>query len=283
MMFNRTITAIFLAGFFIIVLVFFNPIVFGLILSIIAILAFNEWIGVMNVDPMKRKIILILFISSMALLINFSNFNLTTTINTIYLLFWAIVSLDMLFGSRTIKYTLQNFPILLASFVMLCSWYLLLSFNLSDATLLTDTRGLIFSHQSIGDNLNYYFIFLFILVSFSDTSAYIVGKNFGSIPLCPRISPNKTVEGFLSSLIFPIVIAYIILIYFLNIEFLIIDFLFILICCVFTSLGDLFISSIKRFYAVKDTGSILPGHGGILDRIDSYLPVIPIFQLWLFL
>ena len=59
-MFNRTITAIFLAGFFIILLVFFNPIVFGLILSIIAILAFNEWIGVMNVDPMKRKIILIL-------------------------------------------------------------------------------------------------------------------------------------------------------------------------------------------------------------------------------
>ena len=148
---------------------------------------------------------------------------------------------------------------------------------------MSNTQGLIFSYNVIEDNLKYYFIFLFVLVSFSDTAAYLIGKNFGSMLLCPTISPKKTIEGFLSSIFFPIIISYIIFIYFLSFEALFSDFLFILLCCIFASFGDLFISAIKRFYDVKDSGNILPGHGGILDRIDSYLAVIPVFQLWMFL
>ena len=61
------------------------------------------------------------------------------------------------------------------------------------------------------------------------------------------------------------------------------DILFMLKCCIYCTVGDLFMSTFKRFYNVKDTGKILPGHGGVLDRLDSYLPTIPIFQIWLFL
>ncbi len=282
-MFNRIITALFLASFFILLLVFFNPIILGLVLTMIAILAFNEWINLMDIENSRKKIVLILFFLAMITLLYFSNYTLTNYINKIYLMFWVFISLDILLRLGLIKVVLQRLPVILAFFVMLSSWYLLLSFNISDATLMSNTQGLIFSYNVIEDNLKYYFIFLFVLVSFSDTAAYLIGKNFGSILLCPTISPKKTVEGFLSSIFFPIIISYIIFIYFLSFEALFSDFLFILICCIFASFGDLFISAIKRFYDVKDSGNILPGHGGILDRIDSYLAVIPVFQLWMFL
>ncbi len=61
------------------------------------------------------------------------------------------------------------------------------------------------------------------------------------------------------------------------------DIIFMLLCCIFCTVGDLSVSVYKRFHNVKDSGNILPGHGGILDRLDSYLPTIPILHIWLFL
>ena len=121
------------------------------------------------------------------------------------------------------------------------------------------------------------------LVSLVDTSAYTIGKLYGSTPLAENISPNKTLEGFISSLLIPLTIIYFSLTYLFNIPILINDLLFILLCSTYCTIGDLFISILKRNNEVKDTGGLLPGHGGVLDRVDSYLPVIPIFQFWLFL
>jgi phosphatidate cytidylyltransferase len=191
--------------------------------------------------------------------------------------------------------------VLVGLFVILFSWYLLLSFNASGSTIINDSQGLLFSKVSFEDNLNYYFILLFVLVSLADTSAYICGKKFGSIPLAKKISPGKTLEGFLSSLLIPSVIIYFSLSYLFNMPILVVDLLFILLCCAYCTVGDLFISILKRNNNVKNSGELfrfdnlrdnsgdistaelLPGHGGILDRIDSYFSVIPIFQLWLFL
>ena len=224
-----------------------------------------------------------MFVLLMTLLAYFSNYILIKYINIIYLAFWLFVSLDIIFGSHFTKLILQKSPIVVAFFVILASWYLLLSFDSSGSTLASETQGLLFLNDSIGGNLNYYFILLFLLVSLADISGYIIGKKFGTTPLCPTISPNKTAEGFLSSLILPIIIFYFLLSFFFNFPILMLDFLFIFICCIYCTIGDLFISLLKRINDVKDAGSVLPGHGGILDRIDSYLPVIPIFQFWLFL
>ena len=114
-------------------------------------------------------------------------------------------------------------------------------------------------------------------------AGYFFGKLIGKKKLCPIISPNKTLEGFIASLIVPIIIFYIAFSYILLIPVLAADFFYLLLICIFCTVGDLSVSSYKRFYAVKDSGNILPGHGGVLDRFDSYLPTIAILHIWLFL
>ena len=64
---------------------------------------------------------------------------------------------------------------------------------------------------------------------------------------------------------------------------LILDFLLIILCCISCTIGDLYISILKRTYSKKDSGSLLPGHGGLLDRLDSYLPTIIIYYYWMFI
>lgn len=282
-MHNRIKTALFLASAFLAALLFFSPFVIASIISLISFMAYYEWLTLIGTQSGKKNLFLSLFLVLMILLVNFSSHQLTTNINFIYLMFWLLVSIDIFFGSRIARILLKESPSIIGLFVMLFSWYLLLSFNTTNSTIVSDGQGLLFSYESFSDNLNYYFIFLFTLVSLSDTSAYIIGKRFGSVSLVKAISPNKTLEGFISSLFFPTFITYLLLTYLFNIPVLLPDLLFLLLCCSYCTIGDLFISILKRNYKVKDTGELLPGHGGILDRIDSYLPVIPIFQFWLFL
>ena len=112
-------------------------------------------------------------------------------------------------------------------------------------------------------------IILLLTVVASDVGAYVIGKKFGKRPFCPT-SPNKTLEGYFGGLAFGVLFHIIGNQFFSFLSFgesLIIG-LLVTLAAVF---GDLFESYIKRQAQVKDSGTILPGHGGILDRIDSYL------------
>ena len=120
-------------------------------------------------------------------------------------------------------------------------------------------------------------------MSLTDISGYIVGRLVGNRKLCKSISPKKTFEGFLASIILPSLIFYIYFIIFQSYVFLTIDLFFIIFCCLSCTLGDLTVSIHKRTFSVKDSGSIFPGHGGLLDRMDSYLPTVFIFQFWMFI
>ena len=301
MMHKRIKTALILASFFLVALLLSPPYIFAAIISVISLLAYYEWLTLIRATWYVRNYFFGILFFLMVVLAFYSNHNLTATINSIHLIFWLIISLDIILGSNLTKRLLQKIPVLVGLFVILFSWYSLLSFNASSSTIVNDSQGLLFSKTSFEDSLNYYFILLFVLVSLADTSAYICGKKIGSIPLVKTISPNKTLEGFLSSLLIPLVIIYFSFSYLFNIPILVVDFLFILLCCASCTTGDLFISILKRNNQVKDSGELfkfdnvisgdgdisttelLPGHGGILDRIDSYLPAVPIFQLWLFL
>ena len=121
----------------------------------------------------------------------------------------------------------------------------------------------------------------FILIWVNDSFAYIVGKSFGKQKLFYRISPHKTVEGFLGGLLFCCISASIVSRYIdetlTTPNWLIIA----IIVSVFGTLGDLIESKLKRESNVKDSGKIIPGHGGILDRLDSIIFASPYIYLYL--
>ena len=125
------------------------------------------------------------------------------------------------------------------------------------------------------NEINHLLIFIIIVnTSLADICAYLVGSRFGKTPLLKNISPNKTFEGFLggiaASSLFGFLMYYE---YQLTASMLLI----IIFSSFYAFVGDYFMSYLKRKSNLKDTGSILPGHGGILDRIDSHLSATTIF------
>ncbi|WP_114902921.1 phosphatidate cytidylyltransferase [Kordia sp. SMS9] len=120
----------------------------------------------------------------------------------------------------------------------------------------------------------------FILVWVNDSFAYITGKNFGKQKLFARISPKKTVEGFLGGLFFSCVASYFIAKFTETLNFSSWLILAIIISSIGT-MGDLIQSKFKRQANVKDSGSIMPGHGGIFDRLDSMIFSAPFIYLFL--
>ena len=126
------------------------------------------------------------------------------------------------------------------------------------------------------DNSAFVFYALIILnTALFDSFAYLVGSNFGKTYIAKGISPNKTLEGFIGGLIASVLLGcfagYIFDMYLLIVIF--------VIGSIFAFIGDLLISYFKRQSGVKDTGTILPGHGGVLDRVDSHLLATPILIL----
>jgi len=121
---------------------------------------------------------------------------------------------------------------------------------------------------------------IFALIWINDSFAYLIGKNFGRQKLFESVSPKKTVEGFLAGVFFSAIGSYIIFKLTDNLLFskwLILS----VIVSVFGTIGDLIESKYKRQAEVKDSGTLIPGHGGLLDRLDSAIFVAPFIYLFL--
>jgi len=127
---------------------------------------------------------------------------------------------------------------------------------------------------------------LFILIWTNDTFAYVVGKSIGKNKLFEKISPKKTIEGFFGGIVFAVLAGYLISKYYIKAkpEFseksILIWTSIAIIVGVAGTIGDLIESKFKRIAGVKDSGAIMPGHGGILDRLDSVIFVAPIIFLF---
>ena len=133
---------------------------------------------------------------------------------------------------------------------------------------------LIFAIESEYSNLKIYLLYSVLVAILSDIGGLVCGKIFKGIKLT-KISPNKTISGSIGSFIFSILV--IPFFYKVQIDQTLVNLFFITIIISLTSqLGDLFISSLKRKAKVKDTSDLLPGHGGVLDRIDGIIFAIPL-------
>ena len=120
----------------------------------------------------------------------------------------------------------------------------------------------------------HYLFFVLLIIWLADTGAYIAGKSFGSIKIAENISPGKTLEGVIGAIVINVIFMLGVGLNFS--EFNIIGgIIFGFIVTLLSIYGDLFISWIKRSAGVKDTGNLIPGHGGFLDRVDSFLLALP--------
>lgn len=149
------------------------------------------------------------------------------------------------------------------------------------AAFLSAANLLVFETNTLGviEFKPFYVMAVFVTLWINDTGAYMIGSTLGKHRMFERISPKKSWEGFAGGLGLS-VIAAIIIAPFLNISWLIAAG-FALVVAIVGTLGDLTESMMKRLAGVKDAGKLLPGHGGILDRIDGAIPAMPVAYMYI--
>ncbi|WP_300206986.1 phosphatidate cytidylyltransferase [uncultured Streptococcus sp.] len=126
-------------------------------------------------------------------------------------------------------------------------------------------------------------LFALFIVWATDIGAYMIGRRFGTRKLLPKVSPNKTIEGSLGGVVCAMVVSLVFMLVDKAVyapHHLLAMLLYVALFSVFGQFGDLVESAIKRHFGVKDSGRLIPGHGGILDRFDSMIFVFPIMHLF---
>lgn len=124
-----------------------------------------------------------------------------------------------------------------------------------------------------------YILYALLIVWVTDTGAYLFGKAFGRRKLWPQISPNKTIEGSLGGTLVSVIIPIVFVTTGLMEGSMWLLIPFTIVLSIFGQMGDLVESALKRHFDVKDSGTFLPGHGGILDRFDSFIFVLPLMNI----
>lgn len=211
--------------------------------------------------PVSLKVISFIIL---AVIIYFSNIN-----NNIYYIdykfliaIFGLIFLPVVFINNNSKYNVNDALFLMGSLIFIGT-----VFNLF----------IIIRNNSLN-----HFVYLLLITIFTDTFALVGGRLIGKHKLCEKISPNKTIEGAICGSICGAAIAltFYSLVISSNINFYLL-FLITLLFSVIGQIGDLFFSSIKRNYGVKDFSNLIPGHGGILDRLDSFIFVVILYTLFI--
>jgi len=257
---QRSLTAIFFV-IFLLSGVFINKYVFLGVFLLITILSLDEFYKLlkkMTIETLKIPGIIIssLFFISMFLV---SYKMLPSEIFIIFIPIILILTLSELYNKKE-----NNFQRLAYTF------FGLIYVGLPFAILIKFTT---FGINQNGFNFAVLFGF-FLTIWANDTGAYIVGSAIGKRRLFERISPKKSWEGSIGGFLFTLISAYILSIFFKDLS-LIQWIIFSIIIAIFGTYGDLFESLLKRKAQIKDSGTILPGHGGMLDRFDSVLLASP--------
>jgi phosphatidate cytidylyltransferase len=204
--------------------------------------------------------------------------------------FYFLISLDIFFlnePSTNLKGFLINFSIVI-SIISSFFWFCLAPIDIIYKKISSNAKFKIFYGYFLISPLvivttivfiqNKILLLLpFIMIWISDIGAYFIGKRFGKNKLAKNISPGKTIEGALGGFFCNTIFSSM-LVYFFGISFYIMLF-FATIITALSILGDIYQSFLKRQANLKDSGSIIPGHGGLFDRLDSFCPTLPIFFL----
>ncbi len=262
-----------ITGFFFVLIlisaILYSKYSYACLFFIITILGVWEFYTLTIKDDVKPFRILGTIIGGSLFLVTF--LIITQTISFKFLILLLIASLLTFFAEL---YRKQKDPFKNIAFTFLGLIYVALPFSLLSLLVIDIQTGFLYR----GEILLGYFLILWA----NDTGAYLSGRWFGKNKLFERISPKKTWEGAMGGALFSIGVAILCSRFYLSINLL--DWIIISIIIVITgSLGDLVESLFKRSIDVKDSGNILPGHGGILDRFDGLLLSVPFVLAYLIL
>ena len=246
-------------------LVLMRGLPFKILAITLAILGLKELIDLRKKEsniPIIMEIISYLFVIFLIAFGNnyyFIDYSLTYQI---FIVLFLVFLLPLVLINNNEKYNIKD-----ALYLMASTLFLSISFN---TFILIENMGVV------------YIIYLALITIITDTFAYVGGNLIGRHKLCPKISPNKTVEGALVGSLVGTIIS--VMFYSLIIttnENILVVVLITLLFTIIGQFGDLVFSSIKRYYKVKDYSNIIPGHGGILDRLESLIFVALTFILFI--
>lgn len=253
-----TATALIVAA-LVFILVFSTPWFAVTTLILVVAIGGLEWSRLVSLKDFKQG----LFVAWMLLLAYFAYSSITLSWIFVTLGFlWWFINLFMLYRYKEGTTYYQNNPLVLrlsGYFVILSAW---------------SAAIILHSHSP------YLVLLLVLIVAAADSGAYFAGKSFGKNKLVPQISPGKTREGVFGGFIAALIVAFIGASILGLGEGFFSSFMYLsAIVALLSVAGDLYISLLKREAGAKDSGSILPGHGGILDRVDGLIAVLPLFAL----
>ena len=265
---QRVITAIALVLGLLALLFNLNPLNFSLIVALIVLLAGWEWGNLVGLESKRHKFsyiaLLALTIATAALsldLFGTLNISLGQTLCLIASVLWAVVFL-----------WIQGYP---SSAILWSPRPILGLLGLALLTVTWVAIALII-HQPHGPWL---LLFAFAVVALADVGGYVAGNLFGKHKLAPLVSPGKTWEGFFGGIFLQCILIASMASFMPEKITTVMLVALVIPVSLYSVLGDLFESMIKRHSGVKDSGNILPGHGGVLDRIDGLIAALPLFAL----
>jgi phosphatidate cytidylyltransferase len=264
----RVITATLFILFVVLCLFFLPPTGFALVSGIFFLYAIWEWTRLAGFTSKISRILCVVLIplgvfATLCLLQWLERGILFELLPALTLIFWILVPLFLYyFPSRAAWWKSQSVGLIAGLFVLVPSWIAL-------------------NYLRNIDPMPVWVLYVMVLVWVADIAAFFAGRRFGKHKLAPAVSPGKSWEGVAGALIATLFLASVG--YFLLNPLLSIGYWLMLnlLTVLFSIVGDLFESAFKRVRNLKDSGSILPGHGGLLDRMDSLTAALPIFAIGL--
>lgn len=268
---QRIITAALLVPIVVGLLIYLSPWMFGLISGLIVLMGFMEWMALMKLQSLAARLlylfVMVMLMLSLGLIPPNLGIPVVFSIFLIATIWWIIASILVVIYPRAADFWAQNKIVtsIMGVLIFLPCWA---------------AMNFLRNSSSLG---MYILLYVLVLIWGADISAYFVGRLWGKTKLAPSVSPGKTWEGVFGALGFTFVISLVMgLLAQPSFKIIFLGVSSSLVTVIFSIFGDLFESTMKRQAGCKDSGNLLPGHGGMYDRIDSLTAALPIYAfIWL--
>lgn len=260
MLTKRLLTSLVLIPFGLFLVLFTNFLWFAGLMSVLLAIAANEWSHLTPLNKPWQHLCYVLFVLVMAI----CSLTLTPRVIFNFSIVWWVIAFFWIknFPEKTQFWNKSIVLLFLGTQVLIPLWYLFIKLKF-------------FGGEE-------WILLLIIIVCAADTGAYFAGRLFGKHLLAAHVSPKKTWEGFFGGVLLSILAVVLYLQYVTFTQHHFVQWISLTaLVFLFSVLGDLLESMLKRLHGVKDSGNWLPGHGGLLDRIDSLTAATPVFGLGL--